>query len=360
LTSHFQDEGFRPVILGNLLSPVRGKLDDLQFKYIRRLSRGGSRAILKRIESDNIKILHFHYLVDARYYLQVIKKAGIPALVSGYGWDVSYFPREFKGLGLRYLKPLFKYVDFFLAMSKDMQKDLLKLGCPEDKILVHYHGINTRRFDHTHRRYGNEKPLTILFCGRLTAKKGPHILLDAIRHIQVNGLSHREFRVRIVGDGGLREQLVDFVAKHKLDNIVRFIGYIPHNDSRLLEEYQNADIYVLPSLIVRHKRTGNYDKEGIPGTLMEAGASGLPIVSTHHAGIPEVIESNVNGLLVKERDEKELGQKISDLLNDESLRERLGKAARESIKKLDVRVKTKDLEDIYARLISPKKAELSS
>lgn len=349
---NFGDGRFQPVVLGDLLNPIRRKIDDLQYRYFRRLSESGARAIVKKIQRDRVQILHFHYLVDARYYLKVIKKAGVPAVVSGYGWDVSYFPRSFRGLGLYYLKPLFKHVDFILAMSNDMKKDLLVIGCPEERILVHYHGIDTRRFDFPQRKYYQKEPLTILLCARLTPKKGPHILLKAIKHIQENGLSRVPFRVRVVGDGPMRKRLGDFVTQNKLEDEVTFVGYLPHHDPRLLEEYHQADIFVLPSLIVRDTRTGNYDKEGIPGTLIEAIASGLPVVSTYHAGIPEVIEPERNGLLVKEGDDRELAHKIADLLNDKELREQLGKAARETVLKLDVRTKTRELEDIYSRAMS--------
>jgi len=351
------DSDFQPTVLGNLLNPLSRKIDDLQYRYLRRLSRSGARAILGKIRSDDVRILHFHYLVDARYYLEVIKKAGVPAVVSGYGWDVSYFPRSFKGLGSYYLKPLIKYMDFILAMSKDMKKDLLTIGCPDNKIIVHYHGIDTRRFDYPQRSYDREEPLTVLFCGRLTPKKGPHILLKALKHIREKELSHCPFRARLVGGGPMRERLEGLVLKNKLEDIVDLAGYIPHNDPRLLAEYREADIFVLPSLIVRDTRTGNFDKEGIPGTLIEALASGLPAVSTYHAGIPEVIETNRNGLLVNEGDEEELAHRIADLLNDKNLRERLGRTARESARKLDVRTKTGELEDIYGRAMSQKQSE---
>jgi colanic acid/amylovoran biosynthesis glycosyltransferase len=238
-----------------------------------------------------------------------------------------------------------------------MKKDLLTIGCPEDKIIVHYHGIDTQRFDYPQRPYDREAPLTVLFCARLTPKKGSHILLKAIKHIREKGLSRRPFRTRLVGDGPMKETLVDFVTNNKMNDVVDFAGYIPHYDSRLLEEYHKADIFVLPSLVVRDTRTGNYDKEGIPGTLIEAIASGLPVVSTYHAGIPEVIDANRNGLLVNEGDDEELANKIADMLNDRVLRERLGQTARESVRKLDVRTKTRDLEDIYIRTMSEKQSK---
>lgn len=336
-----------PNVVGELLSPVLKKWDDFLYKYFRKLSKKGKEAILNEIKRKDIKVLHFHFLVDARYYIDVILEAKLPVIISAYGYDVSNFPSKYFGYGKLYLQKLFANVDLFLAMSKDMKKDLIKIGCPEKKIKIHYHGINVERFGSIERKYEVTETFNLLFCGRLTSKKGPDIFLKAINEIIQNSKTEKQFRVRIVGDGPLQNDLIDFVKEHKLDNIVSFLGHIAHSDSSLINEYKNADIFILPSLVVKNNRKTRNDKEGIPGTIIEALCSGLPVISTYHAGIPEVINHEFNGLLVNEGDYLELASAIVRLLEDCSFREEIGTNAKKSSKNLNVKLKTKELIDIY-------------
>ena len=86
-----------------------------------------------------------------------------------------------------------------------------------------------------------------------------------------------------MGDGHLRAKLESLIESFGWRDRVNFLGHVPHNSSRLIEEYMKADIFTLPSVTIKG------DKEGIPGTLVEAMANGLPVVSTYHAGIPDLI-----------------------------------------------------------------------
>lgn len=114
-----------------------------------------------------------------------------------------------------------------------------------------------------------------------------------------------------------------------------------------IKYYHNADIYLQPSV------TANGEKEGIPGTLIEAMASGLRVISTFHAGIPYIIENEVNGLLVKENDINGIAVSILRLVNDEKLRENLGNNTTiKASKELDLVEKTKELENIYSSLLT--------
>jgi colanic acid/amylovoran biosynthesis glycosyltransferase len=113
----------------------------------------------------------------------VARRTGLPAIASAYGYDVTLFPRQYKGLGLRYLRPVFDRLDCVLAMSDDMRDDLLKLGCPAAKVEVHYHGSPTGRFEYPERHYGTTEPLTILCCARLEPIKGQHLVLEALRRL---------------------------------------------------------------------------------------------------------------------------------------------------------------------------------
>ena len=227
-----------------------------------------------------------------------------------------------------------------------MKKDLLSLGCPESKIIIHYHGINVSRFIYHSRNFNyQDKPLKILFCGQLTYKKAPHLLIKAIEIISKRNLSNVPFELNIAGDGPLKPEVEKLIKKLGLEKKVNLLGHIPHESELLISEYRKADIFVLPSMTLKN------DKEGIPGTLIEAMASSLPVISSYHAGIPEIVKSGENGLLIKEGDFEELALQISRLINDVNLRQTLGINALKTTEKLSLEVKTKELEEIYNRFL---------
>ena len=315
------------------------------YNYFRIPSPKAINKIIDALNDQQVKILHLHYLVDARFFIQVMKKSNLPSIISVYGYDVASFPKSIWGIGKKYITPIFKEADCFLAMSDDMKKDLLAIGCPESKIIVHYHGINVSRFKYYDRKFENSKTLKILFCGQLIYKKAPILLLEALEIILKRNLTDVPFELNFVGDGPLRQEIENRIKRHGLQNKVKLLGHIPHESKLLIDEYRKADIFVLPSMVIRN------NKEGIPGTLIEAMASGLPIISSIHAGIPEIVTSGKNGLLIKEGDLEDLASKLSYLINSNNVRQKLGMAALNSTENLSLEVKTKQLEEIYNKFL---------
>lgn len=319
------------------------KLSYLLFRF---LPSFASKRLVREIKSQNVQLLHFHYLIDARYFLKIVKLLDLPSVVSGYGWDVSLFPKKYFGLGKYYLKPIFKYMDIFLAMSDDMKNDLLRLGCPNEKIIVHYHGIDVKRFLNPNRNYNNKSKYNILFCGRLVPKKSPQSILYALKVLENDKDMFPDWHLTFVGDGPLRKQLYNIVHEYNWHKKVTFTGHIKHTSNELIKFYHNADIYIQPSV------TANGEKEGIPGTLIEAMSAGLPVISTKHAGIPYIISHEINGLLIDEGDVLSLAKHLKRLLLSRELREKLGKnAAIKAKDELDLKQKTKELEEIYKSIL---------
>ena len=335
-----------PVFITDILNGYSFRLQKYAYKFFRIFPKASAFNILNVIKEKNIQVIHFHYLVDARFFLNIIKYTRVPVIVSGYGWDVSNFPHKIFGLGRIYLKSIFNRVSIFIAMSEDMKRDMIKIGCPEEKIIVHYHGINTIRFNYPERNYKEKDTLNILFCGSLNEKKRPDRILTAMKRIEEEKLSDKLFRIIIVGEGPLRNKLEALIIKYNWEDKVVLKGHIPHYSQDFVNEYLKADLFVFPC-----KTYLNY-KEGIPGTLVEAMASGLPIISSRHAGIPEIISSGADGLLCNEESDDELVENTVLLFNDLKFRERLGKAAQIKSKNLDINIKTKELEKIYSSVLS--------
>jgi colanic acid/amylovoran biosynthesis glycosyltransferase len=326
------------------LPPRLARVERLAYRLARVALSPGQEAITRYLRARDTRLLHYHYLTDARFLLEVRRRTGLAAIVSGYGYDVNEFPHQWRRLGRRYLRPLFDELDCFLAMTEDMRQDMLALGCPDAKVDIHYHGSDTARFRCDERRYETDGPLTVLCCGRLYPGKGQHLVLRALRRLEQRGRAR--FRVVIVGDGPARADIERLIAAYGWRERAVLTGHLPHAGEALVEHFRQADIFAGPSMTV------NGAKEGVPGTLVEAMAAGLPVVSTRHGGIPFVIESGRHGLLVEERDVDALAEALDALLVDPGLRRRLGRAAAEhAARELDLGPCTRRLERIYDRFV---------
>jgi glycosyltransferase involved in cell wall biosynthesis len=323
-------------------------LRELIYKYLRLISKKESGEIISFLKANDVKMLHFHYGTDAAIYYRVIKEAGIPALVSFYGYDCSEFPKRFMGIGRQYLvKRVFGAVTKMTAMTQDMKNDLVKLGADENKIIIHYHGVNVKKFFVKDRKYDQKELIVILIVGSLVPKKGHLFLLHSIKEL-VKEPAAGNFILRIVGDGPLKGMLMNYVEKEGLTERVKFVGGLPYGESALIYEYINADIFVHPSVT-----DSDGDKEGIPGTAVEAMSAGLPVVSTYHAGIPYIIRHGHTGLLVKEGDVESLKAEILKLIKSASVRETIGRNGQQyALDELNLREKEKQLEVIYEHIIS--------
>ena len=106
------------------------RLEALAYRTARVALPTGNAALAAYVRDQDARLLHFHFLTDARFMAGVHRRTGLPALVSGYGYDVSWFPLQWHGLGRRYLLPVFDRVDCVLAMSDDMRRDICALGLP--------------------------------------------------------------------------------------------------------------------------------------------------------------------------------------------------------------------------------------
>lgn len=327
------------------LSQNEDNWDKLLFKSIKYLSKKHERKILDFIDQEKIDVCHFHYGTDCGIYYPLLKQLKIPSIVSFYGYDCSSFPKYMHGFGRKYLRErVFDDISVVLAMSPDMKKDLIAAGCVEEKIIVHYHGADCGRFYHQHAYQVNEK-VNLLVLASLVPQKGHLFLLKSLNQLVIKGFN--KFHLRIIGTGEMELELKRFVKTKVLSDYVTFVGPLKYASTEMMNEYKNADIFIHPSVIAK-----NNDKEGIPGTLVEAMSSGIPIISTYHAGIPYIIENNKTGILVKEWDIEELEKEIVNLIEDKDLRERIGKAGQQfAIKNLDLILKEKELEEIYIKIV---------
>jgi colanic acid/amylovoran biosynthesis glycosyltransferase len=316
------------------------KISEFLYDRFRRITPQDVHSILTFLHARGISVLHFHYGTDAGMYLDVIKSSPVPKLVSFYGYDCSSFPRSYLGFGRYYLSHVFRNIDYVLAMSEDMRDDLVGLGCPEAKVIVHYYGTDVRNFKHD-REYRERGHVTLLIVSSLDEKKGHRYILDALQQLEPS--LQARIRLRIVGSGPLEGELKRFVNSNGLRDIVTFVGPRKYLSHEFLQEFYDADIFIHPSVTAP-----NGDKEGIPGAIIEAMATGLPVIATYHAGIPHVVRHQETGLLVAEKDVGALSECIRRLVLDAGVRKTIGlKAQDDAQNRLDLEDKEIELEDIY-------------
>lgn len=186
---------------------------------------------------------------------------------------------------------LFTRGDLMLPISNLWAGRLQKMGCPANKITVSRMGVDMERFSQRSVK-APAKTLEIISVARLTEKKGLHVAIEACLLLKERGV---KFRYNILGIGPWETRLRTLIEQNQLDDVVFMPGFKPNHEVKaMLDE---ADVFLLPSI------TGeDGDMEGIPVALMEAMAVGIPVISTVHSGIPELIDAGRSGWLVPEKD----------------------------------------------------------
>ncbi len=294
---------------------------------------------------QNIKpdIVHAHFITDACVFHKVTKNLNIPKICSCYGYDVSVIPVKYKYYYKFFYKPIIEEYDLFLAMTDEMKNDMMSMGFPESKVRVHYHGIDTQRFAFNRNYELIQGKMKILTIASLFEVKGHETVLRSLAHIK-NENPHLKFHYDIVGDGLLMKVLNQMAVDLAIAENVTFHGYLGQSGS-MKTLMQNANVFVHPSVLTQQN-----DKEGIPGAIVEAMASGLPVISTYHGGIPFIICDKKTGFLIKERDDRTMAELLVSLYDD-NLRKQVGERAKMYANEfLDLKKKAEDLKDIYKSL----------
>jgi len=289
------------------------------FKYKRQaLSLRLLYIALLYIDKKPYDIIHCHYGQNGLRGLKLRELGFIHGkLVTAFhGTDMSgYLSRYDDGV----YKGLFASGDLFLPISELWRKKLIKLGCPKEKVLVHRMGVTVGDSELAKATESESRGKTeILSIARLVEKKGIEYGIRAVKKVKAKGYT---LKYKIVGDGYLRKELEGIVRDLGLQDTVAFLGSKSKKEVNLL--LRGADILLAPSVT---DSDGN--KEGIPVALMEAMAVGLPVVSTLHSGIPELVQDGVSGFLVPERDVDALAERLVYLIEHPEIWPKMGRAGR--------------------------------
>lgn len=297
------------------------------------------------LELRKARIIHAHFGPHGVYAIQAKKKLNIPTITSFYGYDLSI--RSVIERWMNCYALLFKEGDLFLAEGPYMKSRLMSLGCMEKKIKIQRIAIpvNTIRFTPRKPKHPRESVM-LVFSGRLVEKKG---LLDALQALKLLRKSCNNYQFTVIGDGPLRLKIEDFLDTYKMRENVKITGFLPYR--RYIEEMQKGDIFIHPSITA-----SDGDSEGgAPTVILEAQAMGMPVVSTYHGDIPNIVVPGKSALLSDEGNHEKLAENISFLLEHQEVWEQMGNVGRKYVESYhDLNKEVIALEDIYNELLAKK------
>lgn len=300
------------------------------------------------VKREGIDIVHSHFGPLGWINLGAIRQTGAKHCVTFYGYDVNHLPKSQPVWSERY-RQLFGNADLVLCEGSHMAQCIINLGCPEHKVKVHHLGIAIDEIAFQPRTWSPKEPLRVLVAGSFREKKGiPHALeaLGRLQH-EVN------LEITLIGDAGADEQsqtqkqlILATIQKHHLESKVRLLGYQPH--TVFFKEAYSHHIFLSPSTTASDGDT----EGGAPVSLLEVAATGMPIVSTRHCDIPEVVIDGVTGLLSDERDVEGLIGHLRKLVNFPEKWYALVKAGRDYMEaEYDARTQGLRLATLYRELI---------
>ena len=308
--------------LGTVAHVARSRRHRSSFKHL--LEAGGMAAAMDSVDGDHLHAAFAHGPASIAHFVHLL--TGRPFSFAAHAKDLYLSSPDILAIKVA-------ASSFVLACSQSAADELRRVVAahpdPEvnrhvDKIVLAPHGVDVDRFRPAPTGRATVVPsdtLRVLAVGRLVPKKGYPTLLRALGSLAASGV---DFHCTIIGGGALRDDL---------DALVRGLGLEPwvtlrgtRTQREIIEEYRRSDVLVQASVI-----TDDGDRDGIPNSVLEAMASGLPVVASSVAGIPEVVRNGVTGLLVAPGDAEELADALLALDGDSALRADLGRNARQFV-----------------------------
>ena len=305
-----------------------------------RISASEVRAIERVLGEIEAQLLHIYFGHIAVLLHPLIRQWRKPTIVSFHGADVlvDMQKRSYRNA----TEEMLTLVKRVLVRSESLKRAVIELGCASQKIEIQRTGIPLNEFPFRARNAPDRGEWRLLQAGRLIEKKGIKTTLRGFTKFL------REFpaaKLTVAGDGPQLTELQSLARELQIDAAVRFPGFV--SQEQLRELLYASHIFLHPS---ETGRDGN--QEGVPNSMLEAMATGLPAFATRHGGIPEAVEDNVSGILVEEHDYDSLGNALVDCAKDSSRLVAMGRAAWENVaRNFSQTEQTRRLEEIYLREI---------
>ena len=270
----------------------------------------------KMVKKNNYTLSHSFFGIPCGFVSYLLKKQfKLPYIISLRGSDVPGYSDRFP-LIYKLLTPLIKLIweNAQIVVSNSIKlKELALHSNPKQKIEIIYNGIDTNKFYPTEKNNSKKEFIVTPGASRITDRKGLQYLIKAIAELVSQ---YPQIKLKIMGEGNARKYLEEQVAQLNIATQVKFLGRIPRD--KTAKYYQEASVFVLPSL-----------NEGMSNAMLEALASGLPIIATDTGGTQELVEDKKNGYIIKMKNSQDIVQKIERLINSSKLREKMGQISRQ-------------------------------
>lgn len=293
--------------------------------------------IFKSLTNNNKKIAHIHMASRFSFYRKsliiiILKFFHIPILIHLHGAKFHVFYESSNPMMQRYLKWIYSLADKTILLSYSWQKWFQKTINTSDSTVV-YNGVKGYLRDSALPL--NQRNNVILFLGRLGERKGIYDLLNAFKGV----VGYVPDAVLKIGGDGEVEECKKLVIDLDIEKNVEFLGWIGEEEKyQLINE---SKVYILPSY-----------NEGLPMGILEAMSAGVAVIASDVGGIPEAIENNTNGILIKAGDKKQILDSIVEILQDSKKATQLGIQARKSyLNNFNIEDITKKIEKEYHEFV---------
>lgn len=275
-----------------------------------------TRALVDYFKAEKVDVVLAEYGTVGAMVAESCRLANVPLVIHFHGTDAHHKSTlaEYKEEYQR----AFDYASAIVGVSGDMIANLHKHGAALNKLILNPYGVNTDLFKPID--ISNSQPY-FLSVGRFVAKKSPSSTVNAFKQVVDR---FPKAHLWMVGDGPLLEETKQLTISLGLEQHITFTGV--QTTAQILERMKQVRCFVQHSVTA-----ADGDMEGTPNTILEASASGLPVVSTRHAGIKEAVVEGVTGFLVDEFDVQGMADRMLDIAASAELAQRLGTAARAHI-----------------------------
>ena len=293
-------------------------------KHVRRLPpvyyRGELQVLIKLLKRRPADLMHIYFGHTGVHLLPFIKEWNQPCVVSFHGMDTQRRPQQ-EGYDAQ-MQELLEFLPLVLARSRSLMERLVQLGCPREKLRLNRTGIPLDDFPFEQRPMPADGSWHFVQACRLIEKKG---LKTALRAFAEFHALNPKSRFQIAGEGPLKAELESLCDGLGLREAVELRGFLAQPQLSAL--YRESHIFLHPS-----QMTPDQNQEGVPNSMLEAMATGLPVVATTHGGIPEAVTHEQTGLLVPERNPAALLAALIRITSDSERLYIIGQAASRAVR----------------------------
>lgn len=314
-------------------------------KFVKRrppiVYRGEYQTLKSLLERHGADVMHIYFGHTGVHLLPFIEEWNKPCVVSFHGADVAH-KKEIKDYPAK-LRRLFNAVPLVFARSQSLFDRLVHLGCPPEKLRINRTGIPLGDFPLVNRRSPRDGKWKIVQACRLIPKKG---VATSLRAFAVFKKDNPKAEFFIAGKGPLQPELEMLAEGLGILRDVHFLGFL--SQRKLLELYASSHLFLHPS-----EMSANQDQEGVPNSVLEAMATGLPVVATRHGGIPEAVEHGRTGFLVAEEDHVGLADAMHLMTRSADLLTEMGTRAHATVtERFEQETQIDQLESFYEEAIA--------